>query len=217
VTSRSPRTISRSRTTARTRRKYADLRPGADSTKIQKKARNKRTRAKLPRDLKKQKIYFQPLGLWPKSLTSDEITLQIYQQADRQLEALIKHYKIPPHSPERLWLLSFYLARDMGLMEIAFGPPPRGRGRPRKWKNTEKGDIASKRISDRVDKRRSSKNSDVAILSKTRAAAHLIEQHPEYKNITSKSLVNRAGEAYKRKKQTPGVPCQLPWSILVGR
>jgi hypothetical protein len=61
-----------------------------------------------------------------------------------------------------------------------------------------------------VDKRRSSKNSDVAILSKTRAAAHLIEQHPEYKNITSKSLVNRAGEAYKRKKQTPGVPLSAP-------
>ena len=89
-----------------------------------KKTRNKRTRAKLRRDLKKQKIYVQPLSLWPKSLTPDEITLQIFQQADRQLEALLKHYKF--HS----------------------------RGRPRKWKNTERGDIASKQINEKVDKRR---------------------------------------------------------------
>jgi hypothetical protein len=173
---------SRSRRTT-TRQNDADLRPDGDGTKTQKKTRNKRTRAKLRRDLKKQKIYVQPLGLWPKSLTPDEITLQIFQQADRQLEALLKHSKILPQSPERFWLLSFYLARDMGLMEIVFRPSPRGRGRSRKWKNTERGDIASKQINEKVDKRRSIKNFGVAILSKSDAARALIKAHPEYEGL----------------------------------
>jgi hypothetical protein len=200
---------SRSRRTT-THQNNADLSPDGHGPAAKKKTRTKQRRGKLPDHLKKQKIHVEPLGLWMGGLTHDEIVRQIYLQADKKLEDLMDHYKIPLHSPERLWLLSFYLARDMGLMNIAFGPPPRGRGRPRKWKNTGNGAVANKRISEKVDRRRSGKNPGVAILSKKAAAEHLINTHPEeYGNLTSKSLVNRAGEANRPKAQTPGEPLHL--------
>jgi hypothetical protein len=178
------------------------------SRSAKKRKRKKKSRAELPSHLKKRKIHVYGLGAWAPGwqLTPDDVVGQIYQQADERLEDLIKHYKIPPHSPEKLWLLSFYLARDLGLMEVAFGPPPNGPGRPSKWKNTGMGEIAGKRISEKVDRRQSRKNFDVAILSKTAAAENLIIKHPEYKNLTSKSLVNRAGEA----KPLPGAPLFAP-------
>jgi hypothetical protein len=163
-----------------------------------KKTHKKRPRGNLPKNFKAP-IYVDSIGLWRGSLSDDEITQQIYQQADKKLEELMKHYNIPLHSPEKLWALCFHLARHMGLMDIEPGPRPRGRGRPRKW--LTEGNIASARIDEMVGRRRFSKNS---------AATNLIKQLPEYKHLRSKSLVNRAGEAKTRKKQTPGVPLSAP-------
>ena len=97
-----------------------------------KKTRKKKPRGNLPSDLRKQ-IYVESPGLWAGALTPDEITRQIYQQADKKFVDLMKHYNIPLQSPEKWWALSFYLASDMGLMDVTLGPRPRGRGRPRIW------------------------------------------------------------------------------------
>jgi len=95
-------------------------------------------------------------------------------------------------------------------MNIVRGSRPKGRGRPRKWKNTSEGDIVGKRISDKVEKRRGGKYSNVAMLSKIRAAESVIGENPEYGDLTAKSLVNRAGEAKNGRKATPGVPLSAP-------
>jgi hypothetical protein len=162
------------------------------------KRHKKKPRATLPKNFKAP-IYVDTVGLWRGSLTSDEVTRQIYQQAGKKFEDLMKHYNIPLGSPEKWWALSFCLARHVGLMDVRYGPRPRGRGKPRKWHR--EGDIVSTRIDEMVDRRRFSKNS---------AAANLIKKLPEYKHLTSKSLVNRAGETKRRKKQTPGIPLSAP-------
>src|SRR5262245_62010373 len=45
-------------------------------------------------------IQIESLGLWPASLTRDEIIKQLSEHADEKLNALMKHYNIPLHSHE---------------------------------------------------------------------------------------------------------------------
>ena len=76
---------SRSRTTANRHQQDVSLKKGAAKTKTPK----KKLKPKLPQKFKKP-IYVQSLGVWP-VLTPDEVALQIYQQAEEKLHALIKH------------------------------------------------------------------------------------------------------------------------------
>ena len=154
-----------------------------------KKTRKKKPGANLPRHLRKS-IYVESPGLWAGALTPDEITRQIYQQADKKFVDLMKHYNIPLQSPEKWWALSFYLASDMGLMDVTLGPRPRGRGRPRIWGAA--GSIVRRRISDLADKRPDNRR-----LSKNSAA-----ENPDYKA----SRIHPKGQAPHIK--IPGQSCR---------
>src|SRR5262249_55725713 len=147
----------------------------------------------LPSDLRLP-IQIESLGLWPASLTRDEIIKQLSEQADEKLNALMKHYNIPLHSHEKWKHLSWCLAEELGLMEATFKRHKKPHA-SRVW--SEKESLLVERIDRKIAERRQ-RGLSVSIRN---IASYLTAADPKFKHLTVKSLVNRYGEAKRRRTQ----------------
>lgn len=119
------------------------------------------------------------VGLWGKSLTGAQIDEMVSRQVDELFKTLMEHYGISVNSSDKWRYLSWCLAEELGLISFE---PPKGR-RPRIWA------VASILLIKRMDEILARGR-----LSTNAAAAHLINQYPEYRHLTPKSLVNRYNE-----------------------
>ena len=106
----------------------------------------KKPGASLPSGLRAP-IQIENLGLWLGSLTRDEIIKQLSEQADEKLNALVKHYNIPLHSPEKWKHLSWCLAEELGLMEVTLKRPKKPHA-SRVW--SEKESLLVERIDKKI-------------------------------------------------------------------
>jgi hypothetical protein len=138
-------------------------------------------------------IQIESLGLWLGSLTRDEIIKQLSEQADEKLNALVKHYNIPLHSPEKWKHLSWCLAEELRLMEVTLKRPKKPHA-SRVW--SEKESLLVDRIDKKIAERRR-RGLSVSI----RNIASYLNADPEFKHLTVKSVVNRYGEAKRRRAQ----------------
>ena len=152
----------------------------------------KKSGVNLPRDLRLP-IQIESLGLWTGSLTPAEIRKQLTEKAEKRLIALLKHFNIALHSPHKWKHLSWCLAEELRLMEVTFKPPNRPNA-SQVWPMGER--LLVKRMDEITANG----------LSAKAAAKTLIARHAEYKHLDPKSLVNRYGEA-KRRRSEPH-----PWS-----
>jgi hypothetical protein len=138
-------------------------------------------------------IQIESLGLWPGSLTRDEIIKQLSEQGGEKLNALVKHYNIPLHSPEKWKHLSWCLAEELGLMEVMLKRPKKPHA-SRVWSEKEI------RLVERIDKKIAERRQRGLSVSIRNIARYLIAD-PEFKHLTVKSVVNRYGEAKRRRAQ----------------
>jgi hypothetical protein len=125
------------------------------------------------------------LGRWGGSLTSAQIDRLVSQQVEKPL---MERYSISIHSPDKWRYLSWCLAEELGLISFA---PPKSR-RPQVWFGA--GRLLVERMDAMIARR------GVSVQS---AASHLVNRYPEYKRLSSKSLVNRYNES---KNKFPGTP-----------
>jgi len=160
----------------------------------------KRTTKKpgLPRELRAA-IQIESPGLWIGALTHEEISKQISRQAEKKLAAMMKHFNIPPHSPYKWKHLSFCLAKEFGLMVVTLKLPKKPHA-SRVW--SEKEHLLIERMNKKIADRRQ-RGLSVSIRN---IARYLKTDHPEYKHLTEKSIINRYGEATKRRSEPH------PWS-----
>jgi hypothetical protein len=150
----------------------------------------KKPGASLPSGLRAP-IQIESLGLWLGSLTRDEIIKQLSEQADEKLNALVKYYKIPHHSPEKWKHLSWCLAEELGLMEVMLKRPKKPHA-SRVWSEKES------RLVERIDKKIAERRQRGLSVSIRNIASYLTAD-AEYKHLTVKSMVNRYGEAKRRR------------------
>jgi hypothetical protein len=143
--------------------------------------------SRLPLDLKKPFKAELPMGADPSTIEE-----QLRKWTFEKLDKLLDHYKIEPRADK--WLaLSFYLARELGLLNIA---DKKARGRPRTRSLETEADLVAE--IDAIRARRKRGPSDAtAILSRK-------------KGVKQKTLSNRYAEAKKRHMP-------LAWAIVNGR
>jgi hypothetical protein len=138
-------------------------------------------------------IQIECLGLWPGSLTRDEIINQLSEQGGEKLNALMKHYNIPLHSREKWKHLSWCLAEELGLMEATFKRPKKPHA-SRVW--PEKESLLVERIDKKIAERRQR-----GLSASIRNIASYLTADPEFEHLTVKSMVNRYGEAKRRRAE----------------
>ena len=144
-------------------------------------------------------IQIKSLGLWIGSLTRAEIRKQLSEQAEKRLVALLKHFNIPLHSPDKWKHLCFCLAEEFGLMEVTLKLPKKPHP-SRVWAEKEH------LLIERMDKKIADRRQRGLIVSIRNIARYLKSDYNEYKHLKVKSIVNRYGEAKGRRSKPH------PWS-----
>jgi hypothetical protein len=164
------------------------------------KKRAKRPGANLPSELRVP-LQVESLGLWPASLTREEISKQISEQVETRSIAWMKHYNISLHSPDAWKHLCLCLAVEFGLIEVTLKTHKPKKPHPSSvWFKKER------LLVERMDKKIAERRRRGLSVSIRNIADHLRKSYPEYRNLTVKSIVNRYGEA-KRLRSVPH-----PWS-----
>jgi hypothetical protein len=151
-------------------------------------------RPDLPGDLKKPIIIELSVGfgLSAHKLTPAQVEEQFISKGLGRLARLLDHYNVKPSNPDKGRLLSWHLASELGLMNVAT-EGSKGRGRPRSWSFDEQ--LALMKEIDAIETERGRGTADAIHILKAR----LPKKSPsKFRNISEKSLANRYGEAKKR-------------------